>query len=294
MKLTWDGIGQKFYEAGVDHGVLYIPDAAGNYVNGVAWNGLTAVTESPSGAEPNAQYADNVKYLNIRSAEAFGGTIEAYTYPDEFAQFDGLAVPVPGVTIGQQSRKRFGLCYRTLIGNDLDDDLGYKLHLVYGGSAKPSERANATINDSPDGVKLSWEIDTIPIAVNTLVAGRKLKPTSIMTISSIEVAAGALAALELILYGDDAVDPHLPFPDAVIALFAGTVIEVAPPEPAFNAGTNTITIPAVAGVTYNIGGDPVAAGPVVITEDTVVTATPNMGYVLAEGTDDDWFYNYTP
>ena len=154
--LTWDGIGERVYETGVDRGVLYIPNSSGVYNNGVAWNGLTSVTESPSGAEPSAQYADNVKYLNLFSAEEFGATIEAFTYPDEFAPFDGLGVPSPGVTIGQQSRKSFGLSFRTRIGNDLDGDAhGYKLHMIYGCSASPSERAYSTVNDSPEAITFS-------------------------------------------------------------------------------------------------------------------------------------------
>lgn len=288
MELVWDQVGQKLYETGVDHGVLYIPDAQGAYVDGVAWNGLTTVTESPSGAEANAQYADNIKYLNLYSAEEFGATIEAYTYPDEFQQFDGLAVPAPGVAVGQQARKQFGLSYRTKVGNDLDEDLGYKLHLVYGCTASPSEKAYSTINDSPDGVKFSWEISTIPVAV------ANLRPTSILTIDSTQVSATALSDLEQILYGDVGVDPALPMPDVVIAMFTGAVAEVTPTVPTFDSPTETITIPTTVGVTYYINGIAVPAGPVVITEDTVVQARPNQGYILTPGVDDDWFYNYTP
>lgn len=289
MELVWDEVSKRFYETGVDHGVLYIPDSQGAYVNGVAWNGLVTVTETPSGAEPNAQYADNIKYLNLFSAEEFGATIEAFTYPDEFAEFDGLGVPTPGVVVGQQSRKMFGLSYRTKIGNDVEgDDLGYKIHLVYGCQASPSEKAYNTINDSPEALTFSWSITTTPVAV------ANMKPTSILVIDSTKVDPVALAALEQILYGDVAVDPVLPLPNTVIALFGGSVTEVAPTEPAFDAGTNTITIPTVVGVSYRIDGEVVAAGPVVITEDTIVVATPNDGYVFTPGVDDDWFYNYTP
>jgi len=284
--LVWDQVGQKLYETGVDHGVLYIPDGQGVYVDGVAWNGLTTVTESPSGAEANAQYADNIKYLNIYSAEQFGATIEAYTYPDEFQQFDGLAVPTPGVAVGQQARGSFGLSYRTRVGSDLDEDLGYKLHLVYGCMASPSEKAYSSINDSPDGVKFSWDITTVPVAVTDL------RPTSILTIDSTQVSADALADLEQIIYGDVGVDPSLPTPDVVIAMFTGAVASVAPAEPTFNQGTNTITIPVTAGVTYYINGLAVPAGPVVIAEDTVVQARPNQGYIFEPGIDDDWFYNF--
>jgi hypothetical protein len=288
-ELTWDEVGDRLYETGVDHGVLYIPDAQGAYVDGVAWNGLTSVSETPSGAEANAQYADNIKYLNLFSAEEFGATIEAFTYPDEFAQFDGLATPTAGVAVGQQSRKTFGLSYRTKLGNDIEgDDLGYKLHLVYGCQASPSEKAYNTINDSPEAITFSWEITTTPIAVSGL------KPTSIITIDSTKVNATTLAALEQILYGDTGVDPALPVPNTVITMFTGGVTEVTPTEPAYNDATDTITIPTVAGVTYYIDGEAVSAGPVVITEDTIVTARPNAGYVFADGVDDDWFYNHTP
>lgn len=289
MELVWDESGTRLYETGVDHGVLYLPNSQGAYVDGVAWNGLTSVQETPSGAEPNAQFADNIKYLNLFSAEEFGATIEAFTYPDEFAQFDGLATPTPGVSVGQQSRKSFGLSYRTKIGNDIEgDDLGYKLHLLYGCSASPSEKAYNTINDSPEAINFSWEITTTPVAVPNL------KPTSIITIDSTKVNATTLAALEQILYGDTGVDPALPLPGAVITMFSSGVTVVTPIEPAFDSGTNTITIPTVVGVGYYIDGDLVVAGPVVITEDTVVTAQPNAGYVFTEGVDNDWFYNHTP
>lgn len=288
-ELVWDETGKRFYETGVDRGVLYLPDAQGAYVDGVAWNGLTSVSESPTGAEPNAQYADNIKYLNLFSAEEFGATIEAFTYPDEFAQFDGLGTPTPGVSVGQQSRRSFGLCYRTKLGNDVEgDDYGYKLHLIYGCSASPSEKAYNTINDSPEAITFSWEITTTPVAV----AG--MKPTSVITIDSTKVDADILADLEQILYGDVGVDPALPLPNTVITMFSGGVTEVAPTQPAFDAGTDTITIPTVAGVTYFIDDVAVPAGPVVITEDTVVVARPNAGYVFTPGVDDDWFYNYTP
>lgn len=287
--LTWDDIGERIYETGVDHGVLYIPDSGGAYTNGVAWNGLTAVTEKPSGAEPNAQFADNIKYLNLFSAEEFGATLEAFTYPDEFAQFDGLATPNPGVNVGQQNRGSFGLSYRTKKGNDVDgDDAGYKLHLVYGCKASPSEKAYATVNDSPEAIVFSWEISTTPALVTNL------KPTSIITIDSTTADATALAALELILYGDVAIDPVLPTPDAVIALFDGTFVTIAADAltaPTYDSGTDIITIPTVTGVTYFINGLPVSGG-VAITADTLVTAQPNPGYVFAAGTDNDWFFNF--
>lgn len=212
-KLAWDTTGDRVFETGVDHGVLYIPDGTGAYNTGFSWNGLVSVTESPSGAEPSPQYADNIKYLNLVSNEEFSATIEAFTYPEEFGQCDGTAEPKAGVYVGQQNRKTFGLSYRTKIGNDLDSEAGYKLHLVYGALAAPSEKAYSTVNDSPEPVTFSWEVTTTPVAVTGL------KPTAILTIDSTAVAPADLAALELLLYGDAAVEPELPLPDDVIALF---------------------------------------------------------------------------
>jgi len=260
-ELVWDQVGARHYETGVDHGVLYLPDETGAYVDGVAWNGLTTVTESPSGAEPTAQYADNIKYLNLYSAEEFGATLEAFTYPDEFAQFDGLAVPTPGIAIGQQSRKGFGLSYRTRLGNDLEgDDFGYKLHLMYGCTASPSEKAYSTVNDSPEAIAFSWTIATVPVAVTGL------RPTSLITLDSTVVDADTLAALVQILYGDTGVDPRLPLPDEIVTMFEGTVTAVTATAPTYDSGTDTITIPTVTGVTYYIDGEPVT-GAVVITAD---------------------------
>jgi hypothetical protein len=214
--LTWDQVGERVYETGVDHGVLYLPDQAGVYNTGVAWNGLTTVTESPSGAEPNAQYADNIKYLNLISAEEFGATIEAFTYPDEFAECDGTLLPNPGVAVGQQGRKMFGLSYRSRVGNDVEGtDYGYKLHLVYGCQAAPSEKAYATINDSPEAIAFSWDVTTTPVPVT----GHK--PTSLIVVDSTVVDPADLTALEDLLYGKAATEAALPTPDAVIALFAG-------------------------------------------------------------------------
>lgn len=219
-KITWDQTGERFYETGVDHGVLYIPTSTGAYEGGVAWNGLTAITESPSGAEPNPQYADNIKYLNLVSIEEFGATIEAFTYPVEFEQCDGTAEVAPGVTVGQQGRKTFGLSYRTLIGNDVDaTDHGYKLHLIYGAMAAPSEKSRATINDSPEAMTFSWELTTTAVDV----PGKK--PTASLTIDSTRVAEGQLAAIEAILYGADANEPRMPLPAEVIELLGGTLPE---------------------------------------------------------------------
>jgi len=214
-QLTWDDVGERLYEVGVDHGVLYIPDAQGVYASGVAWNGLTTVTESPSGAESNPQYADNIKYLNLISAEEFGGTIEAFTYPEEFAQFDGTVIHDAGVTVGQQLRKMFGLSYRTKVGNDVDgSEHGYKLHLVYGCQASPSEKAYATINDSPEAIAFSWEFTTTPAPCTGL------KPTALIVVDSTSADATGLASLETELYGDATTGvANLPTPDEVLALF---------------------------------------------------------------------------
>ncbi|MET0787434.1 MAG: hypothetical protein ABWY25_12100 [Paenisporosarcina sp.] len=286
--LVWDQTGERLYETGVDHGVLYMPDSGGAYSDGVAWNGLTSVSETPSGAEPNSQYADNIKYLNLYSAEEFGATLEAFTYPDEFAQFDGLWTASPGVTVGQQSRKVFGLSYRTKIGNDIEgDDFGYKIHLIYGCTASPSEKAYNTINDSPEAITFSWEISTVPVGVTDH------KPTSVITIDSTKVASAALADLEELLYGTVGTDPSLPSPDEVVALFGGTVTEVTPTQPTFD-GSDTITIPTVTGVTYYIGGAAQVAGAVTITANTVVEARPNAGYSFPPTVDDDWLFVYVP
>ena len=214
-KIVWDETGKKFYETGVKNGVLYVQDDQGAYPKGVAWNGLTAVTESPSGAEASPLYADDIKYVNLRSAEEFGATIEAYTYPDEFMACDGSAELASGVVIGQQKRSAFGLCYRTVLGNDVkENDYGYKLHIVYGATAAPSEKAYATINDSPEAITFSWELTTTPVAV----AGHK--PTATITIDSTKVDAGKLAALEAILYGTESEEAHLPLPDEIAEIFA--------------------------------------------------------------------------
>lgn len=212
-KLVWDQTGERLYETGVKNGVLYPQDDKGAYPKGVAWNGLTGVTESPSGAEPSPLYADDIKYLNLISAEELGLTIEAYMYPDEFAVCDGSAELTPGVYVGQQNRTPFGLSYKTTIGNDVkSNDYGYKLHLVYGALAAPSEKAYATINDSPEAITFSWECSTTPVAVNGF------KPTASITIDSTKVNAEKLAALEAILYGSEDAEPRLPLPDEVATI----------------------------------------------------------------------------
>ena len=214
-KLTWDNIGERLFETGVKQGVLYPIQSDGKYTKGVAWNGLTAVTESPSGAEATPLYADDIKYLNLLSNEEFGATIEAYTYPDEFAECDGSAELATGVMIGQQKRKVFGLCYRTTIGNDVDgNDHGYKLHLIYGCLAAPSEKAYSTINDSPEAITFSWEVTTTPVNVEGF------KPTSQITIDSTKADPTKLAALEAVLYGGEATEAKLPLPDEVATLMS--------------------------------------------------------------------------
>lgn len=208
-KLVWDQTGERLYETGVKNGVLYVQEG-GTYPKGVVWNGLTAVTESPSGAEPSPLWADDIKYLNLMSAEEFGATIEAYMYPDEFAVCDGSAELTEGVYIGQQDRKTFGLSYRTIIGNDVENNNhGYKLHLIYGALAAPSEKAYATINDSPEAITFSWELTTTPVNVT----GHK--PTASIVIDSTKVDKAKLEALEAILYGSDDEEPRLPLPDEI-------------------------------------------------------------------------------
>lgn len=212
-KIVWDAIGEHTFETGVRNGVLYLKDTEGAYSNGVAWNGLTSVSESPEGAEPTDLYADDIKYLTLMSAENFKATIEAYTYPVEFEECDGSATIAKGVVIGQQSRKPFGLCYRTAIGNDTDgNEHGYKLHIVYGCQASPSEKQYSTINDSPEAITFSWEVSTTPVNVT----GKK--PTATLIIDSTKADKAKLTALEAILYGSESTEPRLPLPDEIATL----------------------------------------------------------------------------
>lgn len=216
-RLVWDQAGQKLYENGVDRGVLFPQNANGTYSAGVAWNGLTAVNQSPSGGDANPLYADNIKYLDLRSAEDFGATVEAYTYPDEFAACDGSAEIAPGVMAGQQSRKAFGFSYRTLIGNDTEGDShGYKIHIIYNATVSPSEKSYGTVNDSPDAINFSWEMTTTPIAVTGF------KPTSHIEIDSTKVDSTKLTALENMLYGAENVDPALPLPNQLVTMFSSS------------------------------------------------------------------------
>jgi len=287
-KLVWDAVGDRRFETGVDRGVLYIPNPSGAYDSGFAWNGLSKVSEKPTGAASNKQYADNQVYLNLVSTEQFEADLEAFIYPDEFGQCDGTIEPEPGVAVGQQSRKPFGLSYRTLVGNDVSGtDLGYKIHLVYGATAAPSAKDFQTVNDNPAAIAFSWSISTTPVAV----AG--YKPTATITIDSTKVSATALATLEQTLYGTPGVDPALPSPDAVLAMFSGTVTPVTPTVPSYNATTHVITIPTVTGVTYYID-DVVVTGTYTLTtgQTKIVVAEPNVGYTFPSGTDNDWQYNY--
>jgi hypothetical protein len=286
-QLVWDAVGDRRFETGVDRGVLYIPNTAGAYDSGFAWNGLSKVSEKPTGAASNKQYADNQVYLNLVSTEQFEADLEAFTYPDEFGQCDGTAEPEPGVAIGQQTRKSFGLSYRTKVGNDLNADLGYKIHLVYGATAAPSAKDFNTVNDNPAAIAFSWSISTTPVQVSGY------KPAATITIDSTKVSSSALATLEQTLYGTVGVDPALPTPDAVLAMFSGTVTVATPTAPTYDAGTHTITIPTVTGVTYYID-DVAVTGTYVLTtgETKVVVAEPNAGYEFPAVTDNDWLFSY--
>ena len=213
-RIIWDNVGEKTYETGLDRGVLYLMNAETNaYDKGVAWNGLSKVSEKPSGAESSDIYADNIKYLNLLSAEKFAATVEAYTYPDEFAECDGTAEPVPGMIIGQQTRKTFGFSYRTLVGNDVSGtEHGYKIHCIYGAVASPSEKGYSTVNESPEAITFSWEVNTTPVPVEGF------KPTATVIIDSTKVSKEALAAVEAILYGSVDVEPRLPLPNEIASI----------------------------------------------------------------------------
>lgn len=286
--LVWDDTGNRRYEAGVDQGVLYLLNVAnGLYDTGVPWNGLTTVTETPAGAEHNPQYADNIKYLDLLSAETFGGTVEAFTYPDEFNACDGSYVPEAGVSVGQQSRATFGMSYRTRVGNDVSGSLGYKYHLLYGLTASPSERAYATINDSPSAISFSWDVASIPAAVS----GHS--PTSLIVIDSTKVSAPALANLLNDIYGTAGTAPLLPDPDTVLGLFAGSVTMVTLTAPTFD-GAHTITIPSQTGVTYYVDGVVHAAGTQLLTtgQKKVVSARANAGYAFNTPVVTSWLYSF--
>jgi hypothetical protein len=286
--LVWDDTGNRKYETGVDHGVLYPLNAeTALYDTGFSWNGLTTIKEQPTGAGANPQYADNIKYLNIQSAETFGGTIEALTYPDEFGACDGTSAPVPGLTVGQQTRQTFGLSYRSKVGSDVSADLGFKIHLVYGALASPSEKDFVSINASPASVTFSWAFECTPAAVTAM------NPTCLIVIDSTKVDAGALATLEDFLYGTSGTDPSLPSPDDVIALFSGTITHITLTPATFN-GAHTITIPTQTGVTYYLDGVVHTAGTVNLTtgQSKIVSATANAGYAFNLPVDTDWEFTF--
>lgn len=291
-RIAWDAVGERRYETGVDRGVLYISNN-GVYDTGYAWNGLTTVTESPSGGEASPQYADNIKYLNLLSTEDFGATIEAFTYPDQFAQCDGSVSPQAGVSIYQQSRKIFGLSYRTKLGNDVvATDYGYKLHLVYGCLAKPSERAYATVNDSPEALAFSWELSTTAVSVTNN------KPTALLTIDSTKVTAANLSALEDALYGTGGTNPRLPLPDEVLGFFTGAApTSVTPVAPTYTSATHTIAVPNTTGITWRRTDTNAVVpngGSIVLTtgQNLVLKAFPASGYTFPANVDDDFGFTY--
>lgn len=288
MRITWAAPGQKKWKTGVDRGVLFLRDGAGLYNDGFAWPGLTTVTESPSGAESNKQYADNGVYANLKSAELFGATIEAFNYPLEFERCDGTADLAPGVKIGQQTRETFGFAYRNLLGDDLvGDQAGYELHLIYGADAAPSEVAHATVNESPELAAFSWEITTTGVEVPGF------RPTSHVTVNSTEVDPADLAALEDILYGvDGGADPRLPLPTEVADIVGGaaTVVDlaVAANKPTFVEGTGVVTLPAVTGVQWKVNGvnkAPGAQPPIAAGTSVDVDATPQDDFTLVGETE---------
>lgn len=292
--LAWDQAGQRTYETGVEKGVLYQLDIeTGQYVDGVAWNGLTTVTEKPSGADSNKQYADNIMYLNLIAAEIFGCTVEAFTYPTEFEQNDGSTAPTSGVSVGQQTRKPFGLCYKTLKGNDAEgNSYGYKLHMVWNALAAPSEKAYATVNDSPSPINFSWDVTTTPVTVGTILSVA-YTPTSLITVDSSKVDSAKLAILEGYLYGTVDDDPTLPSPADIITIMASSLTSATPTVPTYNSSTDIITIPSVTGVEYYVHGVLVpsgAYGP--ITTNTLVRAKPATGYKFPVPTADEWLITF--
>lgn len=290
-ELKWGQSGEKRFETGVSKGVLYRRDAGGAYNIPSAWNGLVSISESPSGAEPNKQYADNTVYANLISAEEFAATIEAFTYPDDFEFCDGSASPAVGISIGQQNREVFGLSYQTLIGNDLTPEAGFKIHLVYGAQAAPSEKAYQTVNDSPEAMTFSWEVSTTPVSVPGF------KPTATLVIDSTKVAQADLDEIMALLYGTAGQDAYLPLPEEVAALIGATTEVTATAPTATAAGV--ITIPSVTGVQYyrDDTGAAVAAGTVTITgaigTSLIISAKAKSSYKLKPMTDDDWSFTKT-
>jgi len=293
-RIIWDKVTERKFQTGVNKGVLYVRGDDGQYMDGVPWNGLTTVTESPSGAESNIQYADNIPYLNIKSAEQFGCTIEAFSSPPEFEQCDGTAEIAPGVYLHQQARKAFGFTWQNRIGNDTQGvNYGYRINVAWGLDANPSERTHATINESPEAGSLSWEVTSTPTEVG-VVGGVEFMPSAKMSFDSDKADATAFAALEDILYGTVGQDPRLPSPAEVIAMFqAEALTPVESVAPTYDAGTDIITIPATAGLVYSVDGVDVPAGAYgPIAEDTVVNVRAAGGYVLTETSDTDFTVNY--
>lgn len=292
-RIQWDGTGQRLYETGVDRGVLYPVSEQATYPKGVAWNGLTTISESPTGAESNKQYADNIEYLNLQSVEQFGATIEAFTFPDEFSECDGTKEPIDGFMVTQQNRRSFGLAYRSLIGNDTKGtDYGYIIHLIYGAKAAPSSKDRATVNESPEAATMSWEITTTPIASGIIVDGRELRPAAHYMVNSTKFSAAAIKNLEDVLYGAPGVEPRLPLPAEVKTLLeGGQPILVTPVKPtqAEVSGDQVLTIPNITGVIYEIDGVQVE-NEVVIEETTLVTSRPATGYRFPEVVDTDWLF----
>ncbi len=287
-KLTWDLTGDKKFETGVDCGVLYPLNPSSHlYDTGFAWNGLTTVKQQPGGAAPNPYYADNIKYMNLLSAETYAGTIEAWTYPDQFGLCDGTVAACPGVIVGQQARQTFGLSYRSKIGNDVTPDLGFKLHLIYGATASPAEKDYATINASPAPLQFSWAFECLAVAMTGL------NPVCLIEIDSTKVDPTALSNLMDFLYGTGGSSPSLPMPDAVAALFSGTVTAITLTEPTFD-GAHTITIPSETGVTYYVDGVVHAGGAQLLTtgQKKIVTATPNNNYVFNQPFVDEWLFTF--
>lgn len=294
-RLQWNAAGANKFQAGVQNGVLFVRDTAGNYTDGVPWNGLTAVTESPSGAEPNKQYADNKVYVILKSAEEFAATIEAFWSPKEFDQCDGSASPVAGMYMGQQARKSFGFSWVSLLGNELvGTDLGKRMHLAYGCDAAPAEKSNPTLNESPEAGALSWEISTNAVDVGT-INGVTYRPVAHVFVDSTEVSAAVWTQLEDIVYGSGASEPRLPMPQELFDLINGAVTVVnmglSANQPTFVSGTGVITLPTVTGVQWKINGvnkNPGAQPALASGETATVLATPTAGYTLTG--DDDWVF----
>lgn len=296
-QLAWDKIGERYYETGVSNGVLYLPNATGQYTQGFAWNGLTGVTASPSGAESTKQYADNIAYLNMTSAEEFGGTIEAFTSPQEFDQCDGSASPIPGLRIGQQARKSFGFSWQTIVGNDIDgQDHAYKIHIAYGAQAAPSEKAYASVNDSPEAVTLSWTFTTtpVPITPEIVIDGRALKPTAYVSVDSRDFSASKMQEIKDILYGTPSTNPRLPSPRELITILQSNLSEVEPQDPTFDDVTNELLIPNQTGVVYFANGNVLEAGEHVIEESVLVSAQPAAGHKFPAVVQTQWAIINTP